>query len=251
MKIRYLLLGTSLSFLPTLSFAQCVATQDCATLGYTETSCNGGKGVKCPFGNKWACFQECPQCETCISQETICADNGFIYTCKGIGYTGGSGKDCNGKYVECSCDNGYKWKDNRCQEILNGAVGDVYKCNGNIIAVKSPNSDFYVALNDLSPEPITWKEAKEESENYIFCENIKGNLPTSAQLAEIYSELPRINSALSKNKGTDLKKDWYWSSTQEVSSYRHYIINMANGKGEWSINQTNLRYLARAILTSW
>ena len=34
--------------------AQCVATQDCATLGYTETSCENG-GIKCPFGNAWAC----------------------------------------------------------------------------------------------------------------------------------------------------------------------------------------------------
>ena len=34
--------------------AQCVATQDCATLGYTETSCKNG-GIKCPFGNAWAC----------------------------------------------------------------------------------------------------------------------------------------------------------------------------------------------------
>ncbi len=34
--------------------AQCVATQDCATLGYTETSCENG-GIKCPFGNTWAC----------------------------------------------------------------------------------------------------------------------------------------------------------------------------------------------------
>ena len=34
--------------------AQCVATQDCASLGYTETSCENG-GIKCPFGNAWAC----------------------------------------------------------------------------------------------------------------------------------------------------------------------------------------------------
>ena len=34
--------------------AQCVATQDCATLGYTETSCENG-GIKCPFGNAWSC----------------------------------------------------------------------------------------------------------------------------------------------------------------------------------------------------
>ena len=34
--------------------AQCVASQDCASLGYTETSCESG-GIKCPFGNAWAC----------------------------------------------------------------------------------------------------------------------------------------------------------------------------------------------------
>ena len=56
MKIKFLLLGTSLSFIPILSYAQCVETTNCETLGYTETSCNGGKGVKCPFGNKWACL---------------------------------------------------------------------------------------------------------------------------------------------------------------------------------------------------
>lgn len=36
--------------------AQCVASQDCASLGYTETSCESG-GIKCPFGNAWACSQ--------------------------------------------------------------------------------------------------------------------------------------------------------------------------------------------------
>ncbi len=45
MKIKFLLLGTSLSFIPILSYAQCVETTNCETLGYTETTCNGGKGV--------------------------------------------------------------------------------------------------------------------------------------------------------------------------------------------------------------
>ena len=53
----YLIIGTSLSLIPTFAYAQCVATQDCAALGYTEASCSGGSGVKCPFGNKWACFE--------------------------------------------------------------------------------------------------------------------------------------------------------------------------------------------------
>ena len=78
--IKFLLLGTSLSLIPTLTFAQCVATQDCATLGYTETSCNGGKGVKCPFGNKWACLP---------TKESICKEEGFTLACNETGQLGG------------------------------------------------------------------------------------------------------------------------------------------------------------------
>ena len=52
--IKFLLLGTSLSLIPNLTQAQCVATTDCATLGYTEKSCPDGKGLKCPFGNTFA-----------------------------------------------------------------------------------------------------------------------------------------------------------------------------------------------------
>ena len=37
--------------------AQCVATTDCASLGYTETSCPNG-GLKCPFGSTWSCKAE-------------------------------------------------------------------------------------------------------------------------------------------------------------------------------------------------
>ena len=100
MKIRFLLLGTSLSLIPSLTSAQCVATQDCTTLGYTETSCSGGSGVKCPFGNYWACFK---------SESEICNNLGFTLTCTGTNQTGGVGKPCNGKYNYCTCTDGYKW----------------------------------------------------------------------------------------------------------------------------------------------
>ena len=36
------------------AMAQCVATQDCASLGYIETS-NTGNCLKCPFGGYWVC----------------------------------------------------------------------------------------------------------------------------------------------------------------------------------------------------
>ena len=120
MKIRFLLLG--------LTSAQCVATQDCATLGYTETSCSGGTGVKCPFGNKWACFKS----ESEYEQE-FCTKYGFTQTCTGTNQTGGVGKACNGKYAECTCASGYVWNDSsqKCEDATaNCVIGTLYYSDG-------------------------------------------------------------------------------------------------------------------------
>lgn len=62
---KFLFFGIGMLLIPNVSFSQCVATTDCATLGYTKNSCPDGKGIKCPFGNKWACM------ETCSSKCTI------------------------------------------------------------------------------------------------------------------------------------------------------------------------------------
>ncbi len=124
MKIRFLLIGTSLSLIPSLTSAQCVATQDCATLGYTETSCSGGSGVKCPFGNKWACFK---------SDSEVCQQYGFTLTCTGTNQTGGAGKACNGKYSECTCAAGYVWNDSsqKCEDATaNCIIGALYYSDG-------------------------------------------------------------------------------------------------------------------------
>ena len=121
----FLLIGTSLSFIPQTINAQCVATQDCATLGYTETSCSGGSGVKCPFGNKWACFK---------SESEICNDLGFTLSCAGTNQTGGVGKPCNGKYYECTCTSGYIWNDSsqKCEYDYktNCIIGALYYSDG-------------------------------------------------------------------------------------------------------------------------
>ncbi len=124
MKIRFLLIGTSLSLIPQTINAQCVATQDCVTLGYTETSCSGGSGVKCPFGNKWACFK---------SESEICNDLGFTLSCTGTNQTGGGGKACNGKYTECTCASGYIWNNSfqQCEDATaNCTIGALYYADG-------------------------------------------------------------------------------------------------------------------------
>ena len=236
MKIRFLLLGTSQSYIPKTINAQCVATQDCATLGYTETSCSGGNGVKCPFGNKWACFK---------SESEICNDLGFTNACSGTNQTG-VGKACNGKYTECSCASGYEWKDGRCQEILNGAVGDVYKCNGKVVGVKASGMNFYVAMKDLGG--MDWSNANSSCKSYSFCGNLNGSLPTLEQLQSIYNNKSAINSLLSTNGGTKMTEGYYWSSTYQRNDYYFFLI-MSNGNV--SPNYYLNPYYVRPILTSW
>ncbi len=237
MKIKFLLIGTSLSLIPTLTYAQCVATQDCETLGYTETSCNGGKGVKCPFGNWWACIG--------ISTEE-CSELGFTYTCSGTGYSGGSGTACNGKYTACTCASGYDWKDGSCQkQILNGPDGDVYKCNGIVVGVKTADMNFYVAMKDLGY--MFWDEANSSCLNYIFCNNIKGTLPTKEQLDILYNNKAQINTLLLANGGNQISEKYHWSSTSDTKYY--YVLDMFNGYTYWHVGNND--YYARPILTSW
>ncbi len=135
-KISFLFLGTSLSFLPQSLNAQCVSPiQDCYALGYTQTSCPNGKGVKCPFGNGWYCggtaAQDCiklgydKDCtgagesgsgQTCNGKYQSCTcDSSYKYTCSGTGYSGGSGTACGGKYTKCTCKSPYTWTSGACK----------------------------------------------------------------------------------------------------------------------------------------
>ena len=245
MKIRFLLLGTSLSFIPSLTFAQCVATQDCETLGYTETSCNGGKDVKCPFGNKWACIQSDSECE-----QQFCDKYGFQYTCSGTGYSGGTGTACGGKYTSCTCASGYEWKDGSCQkkEILNDPDGNVYKCNGTVVGVKADNMEFYIGMTDLGY--MNLENGRNQCSSYSFCNYVKWTLPDKEQLVTIYNNKSSINSLLSVNAGTQLTNDYYWSSTLYDSFFGCYGVNMSNGDVSYGWGNGSSHYV-RPILTSW
>ncbi len=96
--------------------SQCVTTQDCTALGYTETSCPNGNGVKCPFGSKWFCGSSDDTYTENECMVLACDKLGFKYDCTGTGYAGGSGSKCNGKYAACNCAEGYGWKDGACVE---------------------------------------------------------------------------------------------------------------------------------------
>ena len=247
------------------SLAQCVTTQDCAALGYTDSACPGS-GVKCPFGNSWYCgggaAEDCiklgydKSCtgagesgsgETCNGKYQSCScDSSYKYTCSGTGYSGGSGSSCGGKYTACTCASGYEWKNGSCQkQVLNGAQGDLYYCNGTVVGVKAGDMDFYVAMKDLGN--MRWSNANSQCQNYSFCGNVKGTLPTKNQLLTLYNNKSRVNSLLSTNGGTQLTNSYYWSSTS-YGSTNYYIVHMSNGHVS---NNNNYNYYVRPVLTSW
>ncbi len=244
-KFKILLIGTSLSFIPLTVNAQCVATQDCATLGYTETTCNGGKGVKCPFGNKWACLGANEE----EVREKLCQELGFTLTCTGTGYAGGVGTSCNGKYASCSCASGYEWKNGNCQPT-DGAHGDLYYCDGKVVGVKTSGMNFYVAMEDLGS--MNWSKADRLCGNYRFCNKRKGVLPPQNTLITIYRNKSSLNSLLSANGGTKLTEGWYWSSTADnFSGGVAVMVNLSNGYSfNWSDSYGDNLYV-RPVLTSY
>ena len=96
------ILGTSprmtigLIFLTSMSMtgivrAECVPQPNCASIGYTETSCET-QAVKCPFD---ATKLYCLPC-----------DSKYQYSCSGVGESG-SGNSCKGKYESCTCADNY------------------------------------------------------------------------------------------------------------------------------------------------
>ena len=216
----YLVLGTSLSCFPALALGQCVVTEDCAVLGYTESSCDGGKGVKCPFGNGWFCAED---------ESTICAENGFKYSCSGTGYAGGAGSACGGKYTQCTCASGYEWKDGSCQkQILNGAQGDLYYCNGKVVGVKTSGMNFYVAMKNLGQ--MTWSSGNSACQKYLFCGSLKGKLPSLDQLQMMYNNRSSLEFLLTSNGEKKFSTDDdYWSSTPYTGNGSHYVVDMSNG----------------------
>ena len=212
------------------AYGQCVSSQDCASLGYTKSSCPDGNGVKCPFGNAWFCVDQCgigfkytctgtgygtqPASAACNGKYTscVCADkytwsgtactkcaSKYTEKCNGSNETGGADTGCGGYYAKCSCASGYEWKDGSCQkQTQNGAVGELYYCNGKVVGVRATGMGFYVAMKDLGY--MNWSSANSQCQNYSFCSNVKGRLPSYGDLTTIYNNKSQINTLLARSQ---------------------------------------------------
>ena len=159
-----------------------------------------------------------------------------------------SGNSCGGKYKSCTCADGYEWKDGSCQkQVLNGAKGKLYYCNGTVVGVKASSMDFYIAMKDLGS--MNWTSANSSCQSYSFCGNIKGTLPTKDKLKTIYNNKSLINSLLSSNSGTQLTNSYYWLSTNGSVNTSYYVVHMYGGiVGDYYYGSN---YYVRPVLTSW
>ena len=131
--------------------------------------------------------------------------------------------------------------------MLNGAQGELYYCNGTVVGVKASGMSFYVAMQDLGR--MNWYDANSQCQNYSFCGNVKGTLPTSQQLLSIYNNKSRVNSLLSTNGGTQLRNDYYWSSSRTDYYDGYYAMDMSGGSGHWASMDYNRQ--VRPVLVSW
>ncbi len=95
-KISVIVIG----LVPFNVYAECTPTPDCASIGYTETSCEGDY-LACPFDS--------------TKLKCIPCDSSYRYDCSGDDFTGGTGSACGGKYVSCSCsDSESTFKNGEC-----------------------------------------------------------------------------------------------------------------------------------------
>ena len=195
--MRKIILMTSAAVIaPMSAIAQtptCTATPDCASLGYTQSSCPDNNGVRCPWGDKWFCTK-------------TCSEMGFNYTCSGTGYSGGAGTACGGKYTSCTCASGYNWENGQCKaQAIWGtcsgyaaqcSLGDILfsdgTCSANkvsgktpiaVVVYKSGNCGQAMALKslgdyewggygtDISTLPNLSRE--QASQDFASCENSK------------------------------------------------------------------------------
>ena len=113
-------------------YGECTPTPDCASIGYTETSCEGAS-LKCPFDTS---KMKCMPC-----------DSSYRYDCSGDNITAGIGATCNGKYAGCECASGYSFNNGECEcpasiTATDCVVGAIYypdgKCSNDYVACLNP-----------------------------------------------------------------------------------------------------------------
>ena len=219
-------------------YAECTPAPDCASIGYTETSCEGDS-LKCPFDiTKLYC---------------IPCDSSFRYDCSGENITGGTGSACGGKYVSCECEGGLPFNNGICPQ--NCTVGMIYysdrTCSTELDNSKTPIGvvvkDNELVISQIRSTSMKWSSSytnvsgiTETTDSAVAKQDFNGKANTLAIVETFTSGTVDNNAAINCNSystdGTNAG-DWYLPAAGEIYSYvyeNYSKINATMTKLSWT-----------------
>ena len=212
--------------------ATCTPTPDCASIGYTETSCEGDF-VRCPFDiSKLLCLP---------------CDSKYQYDCSGANITGGVGTSCGGKYASCTCLNGgtfnngecppvctvgmIYYSDKSCSEEVDAtktAIGVVVKDNTLIVALNIPDMRWASNINTDVSGITNYTSSSDAQKDY------NGKANTLAILEAYSSDTTSDNAAVYCNSYSTIgtsNGEWYLPAMGEL--YTYVYNNYEKVKAGW------------------
>ena len=219
--VSFLLFSTSMT---SIANAACTPTPDCASIGYTETSCETDY-LACPFDS--------------TKLKCIPCDSSFRYDCTDENTTKGIGNVCNGKYTSCICKDAQLtfhngkclcltsdclvgaiyYSDKTCSSCLHddkNPIGVVVKNNELVMSIEKSAmkwSTDEVDLTELAPYTTT--------ETAILDYNGQGN---TSIIVEHYGSNASNNAGVycynySPNSFDNSKNKWYLPAAGELYNY--------------------------------
>ncbi len=224
-------------------YGECTPTPDCASIGYTETSCEGDY-LACPFDS--------------TKLKCIPCDSSFRYDCSGENITGGTGSACGGKYVSCECSAGSVFKNGACACDDSCTVGAIYYSDGTCSACVDSNKtaigvvvkDNELVISQIRSTGMRWSGSNtnvsgitETTDSAVAEQDFNGKANTLAIIATFTSGTVDNNAAINCNsystEGTNAG-DWYLPAAGELYSYvygggtNYSKINTTMGKLGWT-----------------
>lgn len=242
MNFNFLVLGTSLSLIPNITYAQCAVT-DCQQLGYTSLQkCDNG--LKCPFGEYWACPKE----ETAVLGQCT----GYAKNCS-IGQILNSDGTCTTDKVSGKTPIGvvvYIGGDNCGQALALNDLGsrlwstelvdipDLPNYTNTSAAEKDfdscGNTQKIIKQGNASTYPAAWTTVN-YAPSSVSATKGKWCLPAAGVGQSMMNNYDKINSGLSKAGGKLLPGRsvygyWTWSSSESTNAHAWQW----RYDGEWS-----------------
>ena len=276
-KITSILTITTI-LIPLTAYTQCITPPDCASIGYTETSCEGD-GLKCPFDTSKL---YCPPC-----------DSSYKYTCSGDNIKNPIGDTCNNKYAACECIKGAIFTNGECFCDSSCSIGNLYYSDGSCssclyenknpigIVVKDDELIFSIAINNMFWGPdiediptmpnfttaanaITdfagknntatliehfGEDADPSNHAALYCytlsptgaESTKGKwyLPAAGELyTYVYGNYNKLSSSFSNLLSKSINYN-YWSSTEWSARYAWFVSAQGNMSGFYTKYASN------------